>query len=150
MNILESELLSPEYAELVKAQNYPAIANKLNKKELVDNPEKQQTIPKPLTLIELFQQITPAEALEIAKVPGIIDRIERAANENNRVGLQSLFFIIGSLLSNDSKIKIEALLKQTELDPNYQPTILGESRTEKLGIYPVTDINVQEVLNDIE
>lgn len=144
--LIKTELKKPEYLELVEAQNYPAIAVLLNQQPLKPNPKPQEKIPKPITLIDLFQQITPLEALEINKIPGMVDRLENVTEKNDRIKLQALFKTIQVLLGVDSQNKIQALMQQTILDPNYEAQIRVQSRAEELGIGLVTNEDIQACL----
>ena len=147
ITIIRDELELSEYSVLVTAQNYPAIASLLNNKPLIDNPVPQEEIPKQLTLVDLFQSITPVEAVDIFKIPGLLDRIEGVVNANDRVNIGILFEIVKTFISQDSKDNLTALLALTEPDPNWQSQIPGLSRAEELNIYPVNEQEVQEALN---
>ncbi|MFN6560013.1 MAG: hypothetical protein RMY28_009415 [Nostoc sp. ChiSLP01] len=147
ITILRTELELPEYGQLVAAQNYSAIANLLNNKPLIANPVPQEEIPKQLTLVNLFQAITPQEAVETFKIPGLLDRVESVVNANDRVNISILFEIVKTYISQDSKDNLTNLLSLTEPDPNWQSQVVGLSRAEQLGIYPITNSEVQEALN---
>ncbi|ACC81135.1 hypothetical protein [Nostoc punctiforme] len=148
ITILRDELELSEYEQLVTAQNFPAIASLLNQKPLINNPVPQEKLPKQLTLVDLFQQgITPQEALETFKIPGLLDRIEMVINANDRINISILFEIVKTFISQNSKDNLTALLALTEPDPNWQAQIPGQSRAEELKIYPVNEQEVQEALN---
>ncbi len=147
IDILRTELENEQYEDLVTAQNYPAIATQLNFRPLIDNPVPQEQIPKQLTLVDLFQSITPQEAVETFKIPGLLDRIELVINANDRVNIAILFEIVKTYISQISQSNLTDLLAQTEPDPNWQAQILRTSRAEELGIYPVNEMQVQSALN---
>ncbi|QLE42269.1 hypothetical protein FD723_18795 [Nostoc sp. C052] len=147
IEILKSELAKSEYTALVQSQDYPAIASLLNKKPLIPNPVGQITVDKLPTILELFAAITPAEAIEIYKIPGLVADIRVAADSKNKASLQAYLVIVSGLLSQQSKDAVQILLNQTQLDPNYQSQIPGQSKAEQLGVYPVSPSQVQEALN---
>ncbi|MBN3993895.1 MAG: hypothetical protein HWQ36_26275 [Nostoc sp. NMS2] len=144
---LKTELELPEYAQIVATQNYPGIAALLNQKPLIPNPVPQEELPKQLTLVNLFQAITPQEAVDTFKIPGLLDRIESVANGNDRVNIAILFEVVKTYISQNSKDNLANLLALTEPDPNWQSQIFGQSRSEELNIYPVNEQEVQEALN---
>ncbi len=147
IDILITELENEQYEDLVTAQNYPAIAAQLNLRPLIDNPLPQQDIPKQLTLVDLFQAITPEEAVETFKIPGLLDRIETVVNANDRVNIIILFAIVKTFISQNSQNNLTDLLAETEPDPSWQAQIIGTSRAEELGIHPVNEMQVQSALN---
>jgi hypothetical protein len=147
IEIIKQELEKPEYADLVTAQNYPAIALLMNAKPSISNPEPQQNIPKPLNILSLWQQITPQEALEVYKIPDLKSNIENAVDLNKRDSLEALIAIASLLVSEESKNKINALLAETIPDPNYKPFIEGQSIAQELGLELVFDFEIQAALN---
>jgi hypothetical protein len=149
ITILQTELESSEYTVLVSNQDYPAIANLLNNKPLIDNPEPQADVPTQLSLLALFEAITPLEGAEFFKNynGSFINRIEQAVNANDRQNIEALFGIVKTFISQESQNNVTALLDLTEPDPNWQPQVLGQSRAEELDIYPVSAQEVQEALN---
>lgn len=150
LEILKQELAKPEYASLVNVeqQNYPAIAALLNNKPLIPNPIPQQQVPKQVTIEDVVGLVTSQERFVIAETK-TYDRILDAARQNRfdwMLGnLQTL--LSGGVISQGSYDAIVAKFQETELDPNYQPQILGQSKAEELGIYPVSEIDVQGALN---
>lgn len=147
IEILRVELAKPEYDDLVAAQNYPAIAQLLNNKPLIPNPTPQETVWKCPTILELFGAITPTEAVELYKIPGLIADIRTSIDLRNKPNLEAYFSMVQSLVSPTSATNLQALLNATELDHSYQSQILGVSRAEELGIYPVSEVDVQGALN---
>jgi hypothetical protein len=147
IEIIKQELEKDKYSELIAKQNYPAIALLLNQKPQTDNPEPQKNIPKPLKILDLWQQITPEEGLEIYKIPDLKANIENAVDLNKRDSLEALIAIASLLVSEESKTKINALLAETIPDPNYKPFIVGESIAEELGLELVFDFEIQAALN---
>lgn len=147
IDILAQELEKTEYADLVAAQNYPAIAARLNQKPLIDNPTPQGKIPKPINILDLFRCVTPQEGLEIYKIPNLKPDIDHAIAGNLRDNLTALLAIASEVISVESATKIQALLNEEISDPNHQSQILGQSRAEELDIYPVADEDVQAALN---
>ena len=117
IKILQTELANMEYADLVTAQNYPAIANLLNNRPLIANPDTQTEVPKIPTIEEVVTLVKPQEVFA------------------------------GGVLSQSPYDAIIAKLEETEPDPSYQSQIPGQSRAEYLGVYPVNASQVQEALN---
>lgn len=147
IEIIKQELEKPEYLDLMEKQDYPALANMLNQKSTISNPEPQVQIPKPITTIDLWQRITPQEGLEIYKISKLKADIDAAIASNNRTSLAALFAITSQLISQTSKEKIESLLAETIPDPNYKSEIEGESIAEKLGLELVREDEIQSALN---
>ncbi|MBN3946424.1 MAG: hypothetical protein HWQ38_08000 [Nostoc sp. NMS7] len=146
LNIIKTELAKTDYTDLVKAKDYQGIADNLNNRPLIPNPVPQATVDKIPTILELFGAIAPAEAIEIYKLPGLVADIRTAAETKNKAALQAYLAIVSSLLSQQSKDAITALLAQTQLDPSYQPQITSLSTAEKLGIYPVIPAQIQSAI----
>ena len=149
IEILKTELTKPEYADLVNVdhQNYPAISQLLNNRPLIPNPAEQQTVWKCPTILQLFAAITPSEAIELYKIPGLISDIRTSIDLKNQANLQAYFLMVEGLVGAGSQANLQALLNDVEPDPNYQLQISGQSRADELGIYPVSDIDVQGALN---
>lgn len=148
LNIIKSELEKPDYADLVKAQDYQGIADNLNDRPLIPNPVPQSHVDKLPTILELFGAIAPAEAIEIYKLPGLVSDIRTAAETKDKAALLAYLTIVSSLLSQKSKDAIAALLAQTELDPSYQSQVSAQSIAETLGIDPVTPGQIQFVIGN--
>jgi hypothetical protein len=146
LELLKIELGKPEYLELVTAEDYPGLVNILNNKPLIDNPEPQQVISKPVTIIDLWQQITPQEGLEIYKISNLKPDIDNAIATNNLNNLQILLAIASQIISAESTQKLQALLLQTIPDPNYKSQMQGESVAEKLG-FLIGEAEIQSALN---
>lgn len=145
IEIIKQELEKEEYKELIEKQDYPAIASYINNKPLTDNPLPVEKIPKPITLLELFERITPQEALGIYR-DGLKKDIENAVLSNNRTSLQLLFAIASLSLSPSSAVNVQNLLAQEVDDPNYSAQIKGQSIANLLSIDDVTDIEIQGIL----
>lgn len=149
IELLRIELSKAKYSLLFAAQDYPALVDMLSLKPLIDNPEPQQVISKPVTIVELWQQITPQEGLEIYKIPNLKPDIDNAIATNNLNDLQILLAIASQVISSESVAKLQALLAQTILDPNYKPQIQGESIAESLGFEFIKESDVQSALNNL-
>ena len=147
--ILQTELAKSEYQEWVEQQNYPAIAELLNSRPLIPNPVEQQTIWKCPTIDEIMTAVTVVEAGQLYDKPGLIADIRIALDSKIQARVEFYFSIVLSynLLSAESQASLQALLTDTHLDPNYRSQILGQSKSDELGIYPVLDIDVQGALN---
>jgi HAMP domain-containing protein len=63
IEILRTELANTEYADLVTAQNYPAIANLLNNRPLIPNPDTQTEVPKIPTIEEVATLVKSARSV---------------------------------------------------------------------------------------
>jgi len=147
ITILKTELANSQYQALVQAQDYPGLASQLNNRPLIANPTPQTAIPKIPGILDLFNAVTPAEAISIYQIPGLVQDIRNAITNGTLQDLQAYLTIAGGMLSANSKTAVSALLAQTQPDPNYQTQISSPSRAEVLGIYPVTPAQVQEALN---
>jgi hypothetical protein len=148
IDILKTELNSIEYADLVKSQNYPAIADLLNNRPSIPNPVPQANVPKILTIEEAVTLVTPQEAFAISETR-TYDRVLSAVQQRNLTWItgNTQTLLAGGVLSQSSYDAIIARLEEAEPDPSYQSQIPGQSRAEVLGIYPVAPSRVQEALN---
>lgn len=148
IEVLKTELANPDYADLVAEQNYPAIANLLNNRPSIPNPTPQADVPKIPTIEEVVTLVTRQEAFAISETR-TYDRVLDALRQRNLAWIigNTETLLAGGILSQSSYDAIIAKLEETELDPNYQSQIPGQSRAEVLGIYPVADSQVQEALN---
>lgn len=145
--ILQQELTNPFYQQMVTEQDYPGIAMILNSNPVSPNPVPQGNVWKCPTILELFGAITPTEAIELYKIPGLVADIRTSIDLKSQTNLEAYFSIIQSLVSAESQTSLQTLLTATEPDPNYRDFILGLSKAEELGIYPVSEIDVQGALN---
>jgi hypothetical protein len=148
IEILKTELIKEEYTPLIESQSYDSIANILNERLLIPNPTPQTEVSKIPTIESIAGLVTPQERFAIAETR-TYDRILDAVRQNRIdwiiANLQTL--LGGGVISQNSYDAIITVLEETELDPNYQPQIPGQSKAESLGIYPVTASQVQEALN---
>ena len=150
MNRIETirqELKNSKYLQLVTSQDYPALAFALNEKPLIKNPQPQKEIPKPITIMDLWINITPQEGLELYEIPGLKNDVEGAIASNNRNSLMALTAIAAQVISAESVKKIQALLAETILDPNYKTQVEGESLAEQFGLGFVEETEIQSALN---
>lgn len=150
IDIIRSELQGdPEglgYAEL--GSNYPAIAERMNQRPLVTNPVAEAPLVlKRLGIRDLFAAITPTEARALYMIPGFRDDVQKAAEAGDRVALQMYVAIAAADLSQESIAALTALMQATELDPNWQAQVPGDSLFMQLGIAPVRASHVQEAMN---
>jgi hypothetical protein len=145
--ILKTELQNEQYADLVDSQDYQAIANQLNYQPLILNPLPQGKVWKCPEMLDLFGALTPGEALELYKIPNLVSDIRLSVDLRSKDNLMAYLMIVQGLISAESASKIQVLLEATEDDPGYQQYIKGESRSQQLGIYPVSSFEVQGVLN---
>lgn len=127
-------------------QDYPAIAAALNARPQVENPAERQRTPKAFTINDVFQAITPVEALDLYKIPNFRQDVERALVQNDRVGIQNYMLIASGLLSAESQLALGALLVAEEDDPTWQATVAGDSLAMERGWGRVTEHDVQAAL----
>jgi hypothetical protein len=148
IDILKTELNSIEYADLVKSQNYPAIADLLNNRPSIPNPVPQANVPKIPTIEEVITLVKPQEVFAISETK-TYDRVLDALRQKNLTLIigNTQTLLAGGVLSQSSYDAIIAKLEETEPDPSYQSQIPGQSRAEDLGVYPVNASQVQEALN---
>jgi hypothetical protein len=148
IEILQTELANIKYADLVKAQNYPAIVGLLNNRPLIANPDTQTEVPKIPTIEEVITLVKPQEVLAISETK-TYDRVLDALRQKNLTWIigNTQTLLAGGVLSQSSYDAIIAKLEETEPDPSYQSQIPGQSRAEYLGVYPVNASQVQEALN---
>lgn len=147
IEIIKQELKDSKYLQLVKLQNYPALTSALNHKPLITNPQPQKEISEPITMMKLWMNITPQEGLELYRIPGLKNDVEEAIASNNRAGLMALVAIAAQIISEASAKKIQTLLAETMLDPNYKTQVEGESIAEQLGLEFVEEAEIQFALN---
>lgn len=150
IDIIRSELQNDpeglEYAGL--GQNYPAIADLMNQRPMVDNPVTEvPQVLKRLGIRDLFAAITPTEARALYMIPGFRDDVQAAAEAGDRVALQMYVAIAGPDLSANSIAALTALMTATEADPTWSAQIPGDSRATVLGVAPVRATDVQEAMN---
>lgn len=150
IDIIRAELQNdPEgigYAAL--GQNYPAIADAMNDRQMVANPvtEAPQVL-KRLGIRDLFAAITPTEARALYMIPGFRDDVQKAAEAGDRVALQMYVAIGAPDLSQQSIAALTALMQATEPDPTWSAQIPGDSRATVLGVATVRPQDVQEAMN---
>lgn len=134
------------YASL--EQNYPAIADAMNARPMIDNPVTEAPqVPKRLGIRDLFGAITPTEARALYMIPGFRDDVQEAAEAGDRVALQMYVAIAGEDLSQQSVAALAVLMQQTEDDPAWSAQMPGQSRATVLGVAPVKAADVQEAMN---
>lgn len=154
IKIIIQELVDSKYKELIDKQDYPGLAKLLNTKPLIDNPDPVKQIPAQLKTIDFVNAVTAEELTLVLDVPGMLDNLRNAVNSRDIETLTTSFAIIskilGTNLSDASKLNIQSLLTSTIDDPNYSAQIQGVSRAEELNIYPVFDSDIQAALNPIE
>lgn len=144
----------------LQGKSYADIAEWLNEREEVDN-EPQPKIPKPLTGVdELFAIIMKDAATfeqdmeALGKCAQFLE-IGKTFSEYCGISYGGPLAAVTVLLQNPvfglssgTAEKVQVRLREEQLDENWQPTVLGESRAEKLGLnYPITAEQVQESVN---
>ena len=147
------QLILNTWPDLAATGNYPEIARLGNTPAEEPNPQPQQQTPKRVTMLEVFNAIAVAAPADLAKagqVPDwMIERAERAMEENDRLGMGNWLVSIGAAagLSAAAKTALGALLAETEPDPHWMPTISGPSPFGAAGFAHVDAAAVQEALH---
>ena len=149
--ILKNELSKEKYKLLKDSQNYEEIAKLLNESKLIDNPTQQSFVPKRFTLSSIFAEIakvSPSDVLKLGDIAGwVIDGTKTALESNNRNEMANYLAICSGKLSAESKAKLQSLLLETEVDPNWQSKISTRSISQELGLGFVSKVDVQTVIN---
>jgi hypothetical protein len=134
------------YAAL--GDNYPAIADAMNERPLIDNPVAEAPqVAKRLGIRDLFGAISATEARALYMIPGFRDDVQEAAEAGDRVALQMYVAIGAPDLSQQSIAALTALMVATDADPTWTAQIAGDSRATVLGVAPVRATDVQEAMN---
>lgn len=149
LQILADELADESYAEY--GQDYPSIAAALNERPETANPTPQGQTPKRLTLSAFFRAAAtadPAGAITAtATFRPLMEMTNRAVIENDRTAMQDYLSIFSSQLNPTGDAALAALLAETEPDPAWSATVLGDSRATTLGLPVVHDMDVQLALH---
>ncbi len=132
-------------------QNYPAAADALNAQPTIANPMPQGTIPRPLSLTDVFGVIAQlpngaAEMAKLGKLPqwaydGGVEAMRERADGSMTNWLQT----IAAICQFDPATVTAMLAAKTQLlaatipDPNYQVTVPGDAITDA----PITANDVQ-------
>jgi hypothetical protein len=140
-----AELIAEHCGDL--GHNYPAIAERLNARTTIANPQEQGEVLVPLSLTGLFTAVEPAEAFTLIGLPGFIDLLRDAVNNNDRDGLGVLLLVASAILSPESQAGVMAKMAETEPDPTWTATIPGPSIAQSAGLGTITPAMVQGVLN---
>lgn len=149
-NEIENDPTGIGYADL--GSDYPAIAQAMNARPMVDNPvtEAPQVPVKP-TLAQLFSaamQADPTGTLTaIEKFGNLFDLATRAIASGDTEGIQAHLAIFGSQMNDAGKAALLAVVSQTQDDPNWTAQIPGQSRSTVLGVAPARASDVQEAMN---
>ncbi len=142
-----SELIAAHAADL--ADNYPAIADRLNVPTTVQNHVKTApTVAHPPTLKEIYAQIPVSEAAAIYGKPGLSSDIRTAIDSGDPEYLAMMLAIVSEMdiISDATVGKLAALLSRTRPDPAWSATIAGPSLVAAAGLETVTAAQVQAVL----
>lgn len=159
---LEELVALPEYAGLVEARDYQAIAKALNEMVMVDNPEPQLQVAKPVQFIdELFAIILQDAgtdpdrfAADNAALAALDQHLQRGERLAKYFGLQFSGPIgaVTELASNKfgltetTRSRIQARLAETIPDPDYREQIPSDSIAKQNGLGIVTARHVQGVV----
>jgi hypothetical protein len=148
IEVLQQELAKAEYADLVATQNYPAIKELLNNRLSITNPTPIGQVPKIPSIEEIIPLVGAGKVFAIAETETYNRVLEaiRAKRADWLIG-NTTTLLDGGIINQNEHDLIVAKIQETELDPNYQSQIPGQSIADALGIYPVSDIDVQGALN---
>ncbi len=136
-------------------QNYPAIADALNAQPTIANPTPQGTIPRPLSLTDVFGVIAqlPSGAAEMAKLKSLPDWAYQggveAMTERNATSIANWLTTIAAIVGFEAATVTAMNAAKTQLlaatiaDPNYSATIAGDSIATAAGLPFVTAAMVQ-------
>ena len=145
-------IYSAAVAAMANASDYTGIANWFNARPLINNPEPQGTVPKPVkNIFEITNLLAgPAEVatftanVELLKLQPYLSglvQFETSADINELCDSTQG-------LSDESKDAIKALCAQTILDPSYQAQIPGPARHEIYEVPgPVNAAQIQNFFN---
>ncbi len=143
----------PEIAAL--KQNYPGIAAVLNAPTTIDNPTPQGTVPRSISLTDVFGVIAslPNGAAEMAKLQKLPDWAYNggvaAMAERNETSITNWLTTISAVVGFESTtsqamaVAKAQLLAATVPDPSWTATIAGPSLAASAGLGTVTAANVQ-------
>ena len=140
---------SIDFAALMAAQDYPAIAATLNAPTVIDNPVTEPaTVPHPPTLKEIYAGIPVAEAAAIYNKPGLSADIRNAIDSGDPEYLAMMLAIVleMQIISAQTATALAMLLQRTQPDPTWTATIAGPSLAQAAGVGTVTAAQVQAVL----
>lgn len=154
IDIIRSEIQNdPEglgYAAL--GQNYPAIADAMNARPMIDNPvtEAPQVPAKP-SLAQLFGAELQADQVgtlaAIEKFGNLLDMASAAIDKGDTQSIMAHIAIFGSTMNANGKAALAAAVSATQPDPTWTAQIPGDSRATVLGVAPVRATDVQEAMN---
>lgn len=139
-----------QFAALVAAQDYPAIAATLNAPTVLDNPVTEpSTVPSPPTLKEIYASIPVAEAAAIYNKPGLSADIRNAIDSGDPEYLAMMLAIVleMQIISAQTATALSMLLQRTQPDPTWTATVAGPSIAQAAGLGTITAAMVQGALN---
>lgn len=151
MTLKELILSTPNLADETRAGHYEWVANRLNERPMVDNPEGYTMVPKPFTLVDIFAVLEDTDRAKMLQVvPGwFIERVDRAIAENDRNAIVVHFQMMQGVLGAASKTAIDALLKSKVRDPDWQAKVPGKSLAMAAGLPKVKPSDVQDVAQSL-
>jgi hypothetical protein len=139
------------------ADNYEAIADRLNAPTVIANPRAGETdeitTPSAITLDGLMALVPPAETAAIyAKLPALITNLQQAIDAGNRQWLGYLLQVAADptngAISAQTVAALTPLLTATATIATVQPgTIAGPSLAGAAGLGVVSAAQCQAVLN---
>lgn len=144
----------------LQGKSYEEIAAWLNERPLINNPEPQVNVPKPLKGVdELFGLIMDEpttfeqDMAALGKCAAFLE-IGKSFSEYCDIPYGGPLAEVVVLLqnpvfglSNGTAEKVKTRLAEEIPDPNWQAQIEGSSRAQSLGLFPlVTAANIQEAL----
>lgn len=141
---LRTELADAAYAMDLDARSYQMIADTLNFRESVPNPEPQGQTPVQFTWSTFLSLLSPAEILGLYGYGELAGDMKLALEQNDRTVLVSLWRAVKSVMPPATVTAVETAFAATEPDPNWQATVLQPSIAQGLGLPVVTARDVQE------
>ena len=139
------------FAVLVKAQDYPAIADVLNAPTTIANPVAvAPQVPTQATLKQIMALVPAAEMVAVYKtMPQLIPDLRNAIDTGDR-DYQAMLLTIAAtatVISEATITKLQTLLATTQPDPAWSATVAGPSLAAAAGLGVVTPAMVQKALN---
>ena len=125
------------------------IASLLTHRQMVDNPEPRQNVPKRHTIEDFIEVLSPASAANIAQF-GALDSLSRDIESGNTARIRIAIALLskaGQIVTEDVP-KIAAKLQETIPDPNWPAKVPAPCRMAVLcGSGFANHFQIDKVLN---
>lgn len=129
---------------------YAAIADALNAPTTVANPQAEPgQVPADITLKAVMALVPVAEAVKIFQLPGYVDNLKIAIDQDDReyLGFLLQVALAAQAISAETTAKLAPMLTATVADPTWTPTIAGPSLAAAAGFGVVSAADVQAALH---